>query len=674
MNLSPEYHFLYKSLQIHHLEEDEIDYELLIRAIQTEDKEARSTKLRKLKQFVKNEKVPFEGVDLARYDVSIDQEIKLVDNRVDEIRQYLQKNKKYSGVIDALRSRLIHCLFRLVRLEVIPNLSRDDSVDISTLIGLIRRLINDYFSMFSPFPEIQKKVIEELNRSFSSARVSNPKQSSESEEDEYSEKEKGSGAQSEEGEIADVSDNNNDKAGKTKKKHKQKNTKSSKPKSNTLAKRKLKSTINQQFKDQINPFANSQFTNPMNSLINPFMNPYFQSFLPMQFYSHQSGFPDLSSFGSGQLRRRNKSKSKKKPNARVGRTHESESSSEVEVESLSSESSSSESSGGAHKRRTIKRSHNKTSKTINDWKIKYSGRDNGERLLDFLKEVKFHAKSDHLDEDDLFDSAIYLFTDKAKTWYMNGVDNEEFRSWKELVKELKREFLTHDHDYQSEFKAITRRQGPKEKFKDFMYEMQKIFDSRTQPMTEKKKFEIVFRNMRSDYKSHAVSSEIDNLVDLKNMGRKLDEVFRYKYNNTSENYQKPKNSQVSELKSFSRPTNNKSKSENSSKSIKTKTFYSSKESENTKPKEKAHTTSDTNKTNTPEKPLSTADPMQGSCAGTLNKLLDQYTPPKPGVCFNCREYGHHFNDCEEEFEKFCKRCGFHDTDTFKCPYCAKNAQ
>lgn len=103
---------------------------------------------------MKNEKVPFEGVDLTRYDISIDQEIKLVDNRVDEIRQYLQKNKKYSGVIDALRSRLIHCLFRLVRLEVIPNLSRDDSVDISTLIGLIRRLINDYFSMFSPFPEI----------------------------------------------------------------------------------------------------------------------------------------------------------------------------------------------------------------------------------------------------------------------------------------------------------------------------------------------------------------------------------------------------------------------------------------------------------------------------------------------------------------------------------------
>lgn len=672
MNLTPEYHFLYKSLQIHHLEEDEIDYELLIRAIQTEDNEARSTKLRKLKHFLKNEKVAFEGVDITRSKLSVDAEIKLIDNQVDQIRQFLQKTLKYSGVIDALKSRLAHYLFRLVRLDAIPDLGRADNVDIATLIGLIRRLINDYFSMFSPFPEIQKKVVEELNRSFSSIRVPGQKKSSSSDEEEK-DTEKGSEAQSE-SEVEEESDNNDDKAGKARKKVKRKkSTKSTKKKSGTIAKRKLKSAVNNQLNDQVNPYTNSQFTNPMNPFINPYMNPHFHPFYSMQFYNPQSWIPDLSSISSGRSKRSQKPEIKKKSKARAGSKHDSDNSSGSD--SSSSESSSSESSGGAHKSKSKskRRSHQKTSKTICDWKLKYNGKDNGERLLDFLKEVKFHAKSEHFTEKDLFDSAIYLFTDKAKTWYMNGVENEEFHSWKDLVKELKREFLTQDHDYQSEFRAITRRQGPKEKFSDYIYEMQKIFDSRTQPLTEKKKFEIVFRNMRSDYKSHVVSSDIDNLVDLKKFGRKLDEVFRYKYSNNGESYQKSKNSQVAELKSNFRPNNNKSKPENSSKPTKTKTYYNSKDSGNTNPKENPNTNTDTNKTNTTEKSSSTPDPMQGSCTGTFNKIVEQHTPPKPGVCYNCREYGHHFNDCEEEFEKFCKRCGLYDTDTMKCPYCAKNA-
>lgn len=57
----------------------------------------------------------------------------------------------------------------------------------------------------------------------------------------------------------------------------------------------------------------------------------------------------------------------------------------------------------------------------------------------------------------------------------------------------------------------------------------------------------------------------------------------------------------------------------------------------------------------------------------LQVLLEKYTPPRPGVCYNCRLSGHHQSDCDRPKHKFCFRCGFFNFDTKNCPFCAKNA-
>lgn len=304
------------------------------------------------------------------------------------------------------------------------------------------------------------------------------------------------------------------------------------------------------------------------------------------------------------------------------------------------------------------------SRPVSEWNIRYDGKDNGQGLMRFIRETEFLARSENISKRELYRSAIYLFQGPAKIWFMAGVENEEFESWDELVREMKKEFLSPDHDHVSEIRAISRKQGSKEKFQDYLQEMQKIFNSLTKPITEGKKFEIVFRNMRSDYKGHAVASNIDNLADLKQFGRKLDATFWYKYNTVTEETTRNR-ANVSEVHTGTRP---KSKPETDRKFIKTRNFYRSAKtdvSEDEKP---------------PKKPRETpkATPESGSKPpknpDILKVLVDKYRPPIDGTCFNCRLEGHHQKECDRPRHKFCGRCGFLNVDTKNCPYCAKNAQ
>lgn len=331
-----------------------------------------------------------------------------------------------------------------------------------------------------------------------------------------------------------------------------------------------------------------------------------------------------------------------------------------------SDSSRDESPPRKTKKKSARSSFRKT-RHVSEWNLRYDGKDSGQNLMRFIREAEFLAKSEGISKKELFRSAIYLFQGQAKTWFMTGIENQEFYSWEDLVREMKKEFLSPDHDHVSEFRAISRKQGSREKFQDYLFEMQKIFNSLTKPVSESRKFEIVFRNMRSDYKGHAVASNIDNLVDLKRFGRKLDSTFWYKYSTISEESTRNR-ANVNELRTGTKP---KTKTENEKSFVKSRNFYRSAKSEvsedekpSKKPREghKTHSESQ-NKTKTPDQ-----------ASDVVQLLVDKHRPLKEGTCFNCRLAGHHHKQCDRPPHKFCYRCGFLNTDTKNCPWCAKNAQ
>ena len=162
-------------------------------------------------------------------------------------------------------------------------------------------------------------------------------------------------------------------------------------------------------------------------------------------------------------------------------------------------------------------------------------------------------------------------------------------------------------------------------------------------MTERKKFEIVFRNMRAEYKGHAVSSEIDNLADLKKFGRRLDATYWYKYqpSNTESNTRGKQTSQVNEIQTGAKP---KQKSKQDNEEYKTRNFYNS--------KTRANESGDENKPSRKEPQGKHSKNQEGESG--LKSLLQTYQIPKDNMCFNCRLKGHHARDCEQPRHKYCQ--------------------
>lgn len=63
--------------------------------------------------------------------------------------------------------------------------------------------------------------------------------------------------------------------------------------------------------------------------------------------------------------------------------------------------------------------------------------------------------------------------------------------------------------------------------------------------------------------------------------------------------------------------------------------------------------------------------MEGTSRGTLKDLTREYKRPPIGTCYNCRNQGHHYAECEEPRAKFCRMCGLLGALTKTCPACPK---
>lgn len=407
--------------------------------------------------------------------------------------------------------------------------------------------------------------------------------------------------------------------------------------------------------------------------------------------SKDSSDEDDQSIGKGKKRRglkssqrkRDKGRSEIKKRKKIVRsstsseqTLSSDSSESTESSSLSSSTYTSSTEEERRKKKRSKRKHKKSRKAIKripvaEWRLKYDGKDEGRKLAEFLKEVKMRCRSEDISDRELFRSALHLFSGRAKDWYIDGIDNGDFKNWPELKKELKREFLPPDLDFQLEIQATSRRQTRGEKFSDYFHDMQKIFQSMTKQLSERRKFDLIWRNMRHDYKNALTGAGIRSLSKLKKYGRKIDENFSF-LQKTNEN--RSRNNQVGEI------TSNREKGNTGNSGNNTRIFTNSKH-QSSRPKnpgegkregkEEADKVGKESDKGRVEQKL---PPMEGSSTGTMQALVERYRRPPIGTCYNCRTHGHHYVECSEPKSKFCHVCGFLDVFTSMCPVCQKNSK
>ncbi|XP_062705794.1 uncharacterized protein LOC134287619 [Aedes albopictus] len=631
MDLELELH--YKRLMVHHLEKHEIEHELAIRAVQFDPAETRSAIQRRLRDRLKEEKeLDTLDLDFSRCNITIDNEIKIIDSNVEQIKAYLENEKRFEGLRDSLKSRLVHYFARVRRAQEHAE-TDEDLNDFDKLLSAIRGLINTHFSIFSPIQSVREDMLQEIVRSVSNLKLgaipktNQPKQGAERSHRNSKRKEKDNTS-------AGTSDGNEEELGAVG--------------PVTSANRRVLKSFEQSSKPNLGALA----------ALYPFGFPPYPMGWPQ---------PDASTDANQSetvLRKFSlRKKSKSNPVQQVQ-------TSESVTDSESTNSSASSDRPVVKAQRTRRRRDYHKSRPISEWNIKYDGRDNGQNLMKFIKEIEFYAKSENVSRRELFRSAIYFFKDQAKSWFMSGVENEDFGDWDELITELKREFLSPDHDHVNEIKAISRKQGPKERFSDYLSELQKIFNSLTKPISEGKKFEIVMRNLRSDYKGHAVASNINNLADLKRFGRQLDATYWYKYAPNAQD--QPASRVKAQANEITREPRNKIQPppEEPKRTYKSKSFYRSQ-------KEHSEEEQPVNKPSRDTPKLTKQGNQQvrkSEESRAPPPWIDSYIPPVEGTCFNCRRRGHSHTECKAPRYKFCLRCGLHQVETKNCPFCAKNYQ
>lgn len=309
--------------------------------------------------------------------------------------------------------------------------------------------------------------------------------------------------------------------------------------------------------------------------------------------------------------------------------------------------------------------------SVAEWRLKYDGKDDGRKIAEFLKEVKMRCRSEDVSDHELFRSAIHLFSGRAKEWYIDGVENRDFRNWSELKRELKREFLPPDIDFQLEIQATNRRQNRGEKFSDYFHDIQKLFNSMTKQLSKKRKFNIIWRNMRHDYKNALTGAGVKSLSHLRKYGRRIDENFSFIHKQT-ESTSRTRNYQVNEVNAEQgRNQKSSGNSGNNSKVFTNSKYNLTKQKATGEEKEEQKSKAGNEKGRKEEGKI---EPMEGSAKGTMQTLVNKYQRPPIGTCYNCRKHGHHYVECSEPRRKFCRLCGFADVFTSSCPFCQKNTE
>lgn len=669
----------YHALNTAHLDEDELDHELRIRDV-VMNGESRSKRERALRNLLKAEKeektVSFDYDGIALID-----ELKCCDGKLQGVKCILEGKKIRKAPDQKFKFKLLHIFFRMKRLK--PRAEEEaDLNSIATIAGECIRLLNRFYSITSPLPEVREAEITIANESLRQIREeidernvneneeveSNVGQNVEGEtrdhESEGSEHVSESIRQVEEevdsddvgavGAVEISSDKENERVAELSEEN-----------------RRLMVIVGQLVQRiQALEALNAPTLRDRNAPTKQ-STPLEQRSVESEKDARQRDDQDFLEW----LKSRNGSSLDKEEKVKVPLVpHRTDKTDRTKVE--------------------VDRP--KTSRLpVHKWSARYDGMDNGRKLNEFLKEVEFNARSEGFTEAELFVSAHHLFTRKARSWFMEVNGNNELGSWENLVRELKSEFLPVDIDYQYERLANARKQGPKEKFQDYYLDMVRIFRSMSRQWDDARKFDVLFRNTRADCRTAMLAANVSSIPKMREFGKKFDSINWQVYARKESRYERP-NSQVEEINQQTQYRGGNSGgngSNNKFSSGYTGGYQGRNFNPNYKPGGK-QIPPDRNKTqggeNQPKfqpKPKQNQQSNQNqqrrqdnpkpgpSGTNALQRIVKAYIPIKRGLCFNCHEEGHSFDECERERNIFCEKCGFPGFITKDCPFCeSKNAK
>lgn len=267
---------------------------------------------------------------------------------------------------------------------------------------------------------------------------------------------------------------------------------------------------------------------------------------------------------------------------------------------------------------------------VSKWRINFSGDSRGPTVTQFLNRVEVLARNNRVSDDELLSQANFFFKEgsEAEEWYFTFCN--KFISWAGFKHQLRLRFEQPNKDRVIERQIIDRRQQPHETFNAFASAIEKLAQQLTRPMSEERKLDILTDNMRDGYKPFLTIYRIDRVEELITICHGLDKSMYRSYSN----FPKNRPPQINHLEESEQEF----------------------ESEHGQHEEELNAIGQT---------MKRKKTMESGSTGETPRI------PQDGqnniLCWNCRQYGHYWRDCDKQKKIFCHFCGQMNYITSNCP-------
>lgn len=294
--------------------------------------------------------------------------------------------------------------------------------------------------------------------------------------------------------------------------------------------------------------------------------------------------------------------------------------------------------------------------SVSDLNIKFNG--DPKSLYSFLESITEFSQSRHITEDDLFNSAVELFSGDAFVWYRSI--KSLVNNWQGLVQRLKSDFLNSDIDEDIWEQIKKRKQKNNETIALFIAHMQTLFNRLSRPPVESSRIKYIRSNLLPEYIGQFALIDIVTIEQLLNLGKKLEEAKNIQRQNSKIQYVSSYSNQEHRGHNKFYPQSHENKSNNDFFQIGSpKNKFGSNNS-----KKSYNKISNKNyaKNSSSNAVVETECHPSTSKVESVSKL----------TCWNCGGENHRFTSCTAKRKIFCFKCGLENVKLANCPKCLKN--
>lgn len=247
---------------------------------------------------------------------------------------------------------------------------------------------------------------------------------------------------------------------------------------------------------------------------------------------------------------------------------------------------------------------------IYKWGVQFDG--SPQNALPFLERISELAIARKATKDDLFNSAIELFSGDGLVWYRH-IRNNVF-DWDALVEKLRLTFLPTNHDEKVWDEIKSRKQNKGESTSIFISFMESLFKKLSRKPCDVTKLRLIRQNILPHYITQLALVDVTDLSHLEALCKKLDEAHEAKIKVTG------KISRTSQLCSV-------------------------------------------------ESSPSVLNKDRPNFSKPVSRNVNNSSNLK---CWNCHALGHAFQNCKASRNKFCYKCGKQNVIVRNCPRCGNS--